>query len=530
MEESRLNPGASKRQRTNSDSGADDSGDSGCGDSDKDDEGEFLDLQFDDDGRIMGPGLAGLDFSTRTFSELVRSPTLVQALQREAEALDALDRSLEGEDQSLDASFWLPAALIGNLPAYHHASDQSSSGSLLPLNGLSLLERAALEVFRLHTKDCHGYDPSTSGAEWWVQVRHADDSSGTNYEDRVKAGPKDQDESIGPNIQFHFDKDETLQASFLVHACPHVSTVTYLTGSGRSGGGHGGSNPAGAPTLVLNQTCAPDGAVVPVPSTLPRANAASAAAGDEIAAAAPGEQILSPGIASGFLSFPRAGKHLVFDGRLLHGVPADLAAIDPGGAPPASTSAQQPLAPRVTLLVNVWLGHQPIGIEPLERSVAAVIVSRSGGGGGGGGEKLAPEAENMVEKAGLLLRRDPKPDVVSSAHVASGREGESTGSNLPEVTTVEYLLRSAAHGPCLLRCLLPVSAAALSQCIAGASSSGASSSQPALLTPFASTGSVALQFAPGAEASIMQLPDQDEESFSSATAPVTTQEGREVEG
>jgi hypothetical protein len=138
------------------------------------------------------------------------------------------------------------------------------------------------------------FDPSRSGAEWWVQVRHAGDG---------------QDEAVS----FHWDKDEDLVDDYGVNVHPAISTVTYLTDTG-------------APTLVLDHR-APlmyedlDG--------------------------------FRGHVSSGHLSYPRAGKHVAFDGRLLHGAPRELTRA--GAAPPGYV--------RVSFLVNVWLGYKPRGIQ-----------------------------------------------------------------------------------------------------------------------------------------------------------------------
>ena len=147
-----------------------------------------------------------------------------------------------------------------------------------------------------------------------------------------------------------------------------ISTVTYLTGAG------------GAPTLVLERRSGFDGTVE------------------------------GGAIAGGALCFPAAGRHLSFDGRLLHAAPRDLAA--PQSVPPSvaeavpeTTGAVGPRGAvdtagsrsttttsttttntttstsggggglRVTFLVNVWLQHRPTGIHPFP---GALVASLSG--------------------------------------------------------------------------------------------------------------------------------------------------------
>jgi hypothetical protein len=160
----------------------------------------------------------------------------------------------------------------------------------------SELERLALAIFRAHVPAGEPHDRSRSGAEWWIQRRTA--------EGRDAAAA----ELAGASIPFHWDADETLKGLYSLYLHPPLSTVTYLT--------HGG-----APTCVAPMRVAPDGALdlgVEAPSLL--------------------------------LAYPTAGKHLCFDGRLLHAAPDALARTPFAGA-------------RVTFLVNVWLDHVPCGIQ-----------------------------------------------------------------------------------------------------------------------------------------------------------------------
>ena len=68
---------------------------------------------------------------------------------------------------------------------------------------------------------------------------------------------------------------------------------------------------------------------------------------------------------------PRRGRHLAFDGRLLHGAPPELA--DSPVAGPV----------RVTLLVNVWVGYVPAGLQPLPAAAAAALGGLDGARVGG---------------------------------------------------------------------------------------------------------------------------------------------------
>jgi hypothetical protein len=160
---------------------------------------------------------------------------------------------------------------------------------------------APADIFRAHTTHVT-FDVATSGVEWWVQVR----TGGDGRED----------------ICFHCDKDEDLVDSAGVNVHPHLSTVTYLTS-------------CGAPTVLLDKT-----AGVQYDDT----------------------SVLYGGIDTAFVSQPRLGKHLVFDGRWLHGAPSALAnQVDVG-------------ARRITFLANIWLNYHPSEVERLPVDEVPVIL------------------------------------------------------------------------------------------------------------------------------------------------------------
>ena len=181
---------------------------------------------------------------------------------------------------------------------------------------------------------------------------------------------------------------------------PHISTVTYLTGGagagagggdgggisavgasedggGESGGGGDGGGGAGgggdsadgagsrrraqAPTVVL------EGLTVP---TLAR-HGHSAPAGLPAAPRATGV----------CASFPEAGKHIAFDGRLLHGVLREVLPADEGAAGAAAGAGDSGGGGggggggerRVTFLGNVWLNHWPKGVKPLPEGLLPAL-------------------------------------------------------------------------------------------------------------------------------------------------------------
>ena len=176
-------------------------------------------------------------------------------------------------------------------------------------NPRCMLEKMAKKIFNTHVKDKSGLDPKSCGCEWWVQVRPSEGKRINSNSSEAKNG-----------IQFHWDKDETLRdvgGGIFIH--PHLSTVTYFTNEG-------------SPTMVFQDS-------------------------------APDEGLLSRKIQEAFISFPKVGKHLSFDGRFLHGAPSDLS--------PDSLDKV-----RVTFLVNIWLHHKPLGVESFPSSMLHTLSNR----------------------------------------------------------------------------------------------------------------------------------------------------------
>ena len=116
-------------------------------------------------------------------------------------------------------------------------------------------------------------------------------------------------------IGWHWDKDYALEGSG-VNVHPQLGTVTYFCDNG-------------APTVVVNR---------------PTNVQCDFGCGDIGVCGAVTECVVS---------WPEWGKQITFDGKFLHGAPAEL----------ARGSARK--EKRVTFLVNVWLNHKPVTAEPL---------------------------------------------------------------------------------------------------------------------------------------------------------------------
>jgi hypothetical protein len=219
------------------------------------------------------------------------------------------------------------------------------------------------------------FDPERSGAEWWTLVLDSNnDSSPTNntisHTNDDNDSDNDDDEEDDDEVGMHFEADYGLEGQMrhmLLH--PRVATVTYLSD-------------VGVPTLVLNKR-----------SPVPQDEEKKSLGGD---------------IETGWLSGPKFGKHMCFDGRLLHGapgaffpgskhagVPHDEEVDDLEDTKPAAKKKQRlndgttstiegttkidaddsMSGKRVTLLVNVWLNHCPLDADLLEDEVCEQMLT-----------------------------------------------------------------------------------------------------------------------------------------------------------
>lgn len=144
------------------------------------------------------------------------------------------------------------------------------------------------------------------GAEWWTLWMDGEDD----------------------DVGWHWDADyEARERGEVKH--PFLGTVTYLdTGSA-------------APTVIIDDC---------------REQPIMAGAGSVIYSA--------------HLSLPVPGKHICFDGTLLHGAPVELR--DMFGYSPPSAGGKRRSA-RSTLLANIWCSHQPRDPQRLPAEVAAKL-------------------------------------------------------------------------------------------------------------------------------------------------------------
>lgn len=155
---------------------------------------------------------------------------------------------------------------------------------------------------------------SIAGFEWWVQVRSANPN-----------------ESVSTGVDLHYDKDEEIASLFEVGIFPTISTVTYLTESAAQC----------QPTVIYD--CAASNPVgFPIQDCL--------------------------------LSLPEIGKHVAFDGRLLHGAPSELLFFAENNIERNTNDENSQFPFRVTFPVNIWIGHKPFAVKPIDQSLVDKII------------------------------------------------------------------------------------------------------------------------------------------------------------
>ena len=269
------------------------------------------------------PTTPSLDYSSKTImtnlAQLSGDPTT-------AKQLDELLFDCEITDSGLlPRTFWMSANTDTQQPR-------------------CCLEKMAMEVFHHHVPSGYYFDPKTSGAEWWVQIRPSPPAG--RYSMHASAADNGDDDMAKTGISFHWDKDEDFRlltgGSMYIH--PHISTVTYLTD-------------LGAPTMVLSKRVDPmSGAYVADADD--NGNATNV---------------------DGLVSFPKQGKHLSFDGRYLHAAPSDLlrdglfeeqCKFDkPDCLNMKEMKVLERRHRRVSFLVNIWLNYRPYNVNPFPETM-----------------------------------------------------------------------------------------------------------------------------------------------------------------
>ena len=252
------------------------------------------------------------------------------------------------------------------LELINHSSDTHwipidiSEGTMSSSIDMCELEQLAFAIFQHHidTQRLHSHlEKDSAGAEWWVQVK--------NIRDEVKEIDVKETEAI----DLHYDKDEELAAAFDLGSFPTLSTVTYLTDNKVQSYADGEyHNVPPAPTLVFPHTYEmPDDG--PIGSE--NEDEDSIVTNHEL------HQVI--------ISHARVGKHLMFDGRLLHGVPSNLLLRQTFNAGQrvhreSGINEEESIHShrlRVTFLVNIWLSRKPTGVDILPGDMRSAIQSKT---------------------------------------------------------------------------------------------------------------------------------------------------------
>ena len=195
------------------------------------------------------------------------------------------------------------------------------------------LEVLAMQIYKQHVQSYSLQASSTiieEDADNITKSGTTAESGGLEWWVQVKpAGSREP-------VKLHYDKDEVLAETFGLGSFPSISTVTYLTEDKRN-----------SPTVVFPHTYH-DEEDKPIESML--------------------------------LSHATKAKHLVFDGRLLHGAPAHekLLRQSVGVDEESTEKDENPL--RVTFLVNIWKSGKPAGVNILPDYIRSRIKSSASSG------------------------------------------------------------------------------------------------------------------------------------------------------
>jgi hypothetical protein len=207
------------------------------------------------------------------------------------------------------------------------------------------LELLARKIYRHHLSYYSLSSGVEGGAEWWVQVKHPTNTTNSSSSSSSK--------SI---VDLHYDKDEVLAETFGLGSFPTLSTVTYFTDTIDN-----------VPTIIFPHTYHDD------------------------------EERT---IGSMALSVPKMGKHVVFDGQLLHGAPYHSSLLRPtttnrqqrqcdgnnigseGGGMNNNNdydnnNSSSSSSLRVTFLVNIWTCRKPSNVHVLPDSIRNMLMSSS---------------------------------------------------------------------------------------------------------------------------------------------------------
>ncbi len=283
--------------------------------------------------------MTGYSFGAYTLPALTTNATLCHSLIRQAEVL-------VGESKE---TFWMPA--LDEMDCSEGEQQQQQ-----PKKDWCDLEILAREIYQHHVKtyclDDGGAAAPSGGAEWWVQYKEIGSEKAP--------------------VDLHYDKDEFLAEKFGLGSFPTLSTVTYLTGRDDvdDDSNDNENTTDNEPTCIFSHTYDDD-------------------------EDRPIEMML--------LSHAVRGKHIVFDGRLLHGAPSNAVWN------PHAKRASSPSSLRVTFLVNIWLTGKPSGVDILPNSIRTKVIAANDDGGKVRGGMMLPDfRERHVSRLTVPKSNDEK--------------------------------------------------------------------------------------------------------------------------
>jgi hypothetical protein len=189
-----------------------------------------------------------------------------------------------------------------------------------------VFESMALEIFTYHLSRL-GIEPTErSGVEWWVDIRFP--SSSTPQSKNNKAA-----NSKWGDCRMHYDIDDIVYNKFNTILHPFLCTETHFTEFHEL--------PA---TIIFNKSI----------KTYKNQDV----------------DIDTDCIDSCTVVHPRLGRHVCFNGDLLHGTSSDLACRKPYGPQQMFFGSDADyILQTVTFHVNIWLYHKPIGLNPIPLTV-----------------------------------------------------------------------------------------------------------------------------------------------------------------
>ena len=137
-------------------------------------------------------------------------------------------------------------------------------------------------------------------------------------------------------------------------------------------------------------------------------------------------------ISKAHVSFPECGKHIKFDGRLLHAAPSDVfyacSPSLPGTRRGGSRSCKQLFRPqytRVSFLVNVWLNWKPFDTEYFPSDCLHLFKADVNSA-----SSLKFEPSNAVAPVNMAVKKGTATETFKHAFGATGQEHNLT-LNIP---------------------------------------------------------------------------------------------------